>query len=527
MHLIQVTLPVPPQRHQPVTASTIAMPQQYIDNIAQLTFSSAEKHGLLRIYPLLESGLSYAEIQDLVRTKHLTNIGLPDIANAKLVLGYDKAWLAGNNKLNQLSTPIPPIPAHVRLEEITVTFDVGYLFKHNFLIGVGAHICDAQLLNATNAKVTRENITQMLNHFSRAGYKVVAYSADSGSEFAQDLNRTLALCGIRQDPAYGGEHAATAEKMIQLLKYKLRSLIIRHGRRIKKTNTYEIRHDLIRHAVAYVVQQYLMTVRKGKTTSTSEAITGIMPSYDDYSLPFLTVVEISDTSNLTQRNNTNLALTNTCLSLAPLADGRGGYSFYNLNTKRIINRARNQYTVLTRMDEHTYHQYLDYINDKNAITPWDLDQLDSDVDEHDMGSTVLTRAVRYQPVHEVLNTTTAEPLNQGVAPTVVTNDTVPEQGVDTTTAEVTGTVPSLGHTQEAGVDQPTTRTTTRTTTRKSNRQKRQTITGATIAPHPPTPTLSSSAFISPAASRDPLLPPFITTGMVASHARKYRIFKKD
>jgi len=175
-----------------------------IDNIAQLTFSSAEKHGLLRIYPLLESGLSYAEIQDLVRTKHLTNIGLLDIANAKLVLGYDKAWLAGNNKLNQLSTPIPPIPAHVRLEEITVTFDVGYLFKHNFLIGVGANICDAQLLNATNAKVTRENITQMLNHFSRAGYKVVAYSADSGSEFAQDLNRTLALCGITPRPSVWG-----------------------------------------------------------------------------------------------------------------------------------------------------------------------------------------------------------------------------------------------------------------------------------------------------------------------------------
>ena len=41
----------------------------------------------------------------------------------------------------------------------------------------------------------------------------------------------------------------------------------------------------------------------------------------------------------------------------------------------------------------------------------------------------------------------------------------PEQGVDTTTAEVTGTVPSLGHTHEEGVDQPTTCKTTRKTTR--------------------------------------------------------------
>ena len=59
--------PVPAMmRHSNYQASaSTTLPQQYIDNIAQLTFNSAEKHGLMRIYPLLESGLSYGELETL------------------------------------------------------------------------------------------------------------------------------------------------------------------------------------------------------------------------------------------------------------------------------------------------------------------------------------------------------------------------------------------------------------------------------------------------------------------------------
>jgi len=108
-----------------------------------------------------------------------------------------------------------------------------------------------------------------------------------------------------------------------------------------------MRYDLIRHAIAYVVQRHLMTVRKGKSVSAIEALTGTMPCYEDFSLPFLTMVEGTDISKATQRNNTNIALTNTCLSLESTGDGRGGYHFLNLRTKKIIKRAAGAYKIVT------------------------------------------------------------------------------------------------------------------------------------------------------------------------------------
>ncbi len=114
-----------------LAAASVTLPQQYMDNMAHLTLSSTEKHGLLNIYPLLESGLSYSEIESLIRTKHVTNITNSDIANAKLVLGYDRPWLAGNNQLTQIPPAIPRIPLNVQLRDITVMFDMAQLFHQN------------------------------------------------------------------------------------------------------------------------------------------------------------------------------------------------------------------------------------------------------------------------------------------------------------------------------------------------------------------------------------------------------------
>ena len=84
VHIIE---PTPIQSSCPNTvAASVHLPRQYMDTIAQLTFSSTEKHGLLRIYPLLESGLSYNEITSLIRTKHITNLNLNDVSNAKAAL---------------------------------------------------------------------------------------------------------------------------------------------------------------------------------------------------------------------------------------------------------------------------------------------------------------------------------------------------------------------------------------------------------------------------------------------------------
>ncbi len=93
-----------------------------------------------------------------------------------------------------------------------------------------------------------------------------------------------------QDPLYGGEHATTAEvAIICILKYKLRALvIIRHGRKVPNTaNMYTVWYDPITRANAYVAQRLLMSVKKGNTISASEALTGIMPTYTDFALPFL------------------------------------------------------------------------------------------------------------------------------------------------------------------------------------------------------------------------------------------------
>ena len=87
-----------------------------------------------------------------------------------------------------------------------------------------------------------------------------------------------------------------------------------------------MRYGLIRHAEAYVVQRYLMTVREGAATSEiSEAVAGVMFTNANVALPFLTPVEISDISHLEQRNNTNFAWANTYLSLEPVDNDRGGY----------------------------------------------------------------------------------------------------------------------------------------------------------------------------------------------------------
>jgi len=436
---------LPSMIQQRVVATSVTVPQQYIDNISQLTFSSSEKHGLLRIYPLLEGGLSYGEIETLIRTKHFTDITLSDIGNAQRVLGYDRSWISGNNRLSQTSTPIPPIPPNVRLQDITVTFDIGHIFKHNCLIGIGGHICDVQLLEGTNSLVTKRHLFTMVNRYHAAGFRVAAYSVDKGTQFGQSLSQAMEQIGIRYDPVYGGEHAATAETMIRVLKYKLRTLIVRHGRQLGTTNTYQIRHDLIKHAIAYVVQRYLMTVRKGTTVSPSEAITGTAPTYEDFALPFLTLVEISDASIKTQRNNTNIALTNTCLSLEPLGDGRGGYYFYNITTKAIIQRAHGSYVRLTRIDENIHQQYIDYINDTRAITPWNLDHITSEVDEAELGSTVFTRAVRYQPVNEVLH---APPPRNSTTDATPNGRVALETGVAQTTT--TSSIPDIGDVTELG-----------------------------------------------------------------------------
>ncbi len=243
----------------------------------------------------------------------------------------------------------------------------------------------------------------MIQRYHNAGYRVAAYAVDAGSVFSARLKELLAQTGLRQDPLYGGEHATTAEVTIRVLKYKLRALIVRHGRKVPNTaNTYTIRYDLITHAFTYVAQRYLMTVRKGNTISASEALTGIMPVYEDFALPFLTPVEVTDISNKVQRNNTNLALTNTCLSLEPLGDGRGGHRFYNIRTKKIITRAANQYTKLTRIDESIYQAYTDYIYDRAGNTQFDIDTLevnDYQLDDEFVGSTAFTRAIRCTHQH--------------------------------------------------------------------------------------------------------------------------------
>ena len=95
MHLLYTSpISTPPAIHCIHYCDATAIHRQYCTTNL---FIIRKARVALRIYPLLESGLSYAEIQELVRTKHITNINLPDIANAKLVLGYDKAWLAGKD----------------------------------------------------------------------------------------------------------------------------------------------------------------------------------------------------------------------------------------------------------------------------------------------------------------------------------------------------------------------------------------------------------------------------------------------
>ncbi len=205
-----------------------------------------------------------------------------------------------------------------------------------------------------------------------------------------------------------------------------------------------------------------MGVRKGNTISASEALTGIMPTYEDFALLFLTPVEITDISKKVQRNNTNLALTNTCLSLEPLGDGRGGYRFYNLRTKKIINvtRAANQYTKLTRMDEGIYNAYTDYIYDRAGNTQFDVDSLEVDehpIDDEYIGRTAFTRAVRYNPVMDVLRP-------NDDAHTNVTAPTVPDTQVADTGADHTppaqhaptntGATPPPAEMSETGVAPP-------------------------------------------------------------------------
>ena len=460
IHIANAVKPLQPSYNPPqLAAASVTLPQQFIDNMAHLTLSSTEKHGLLHIYPLLESGLSYSDIEALIRTKHITNVTNADIGNAKLVLGYDRPWLAGNNKLTQIPPAIPRIPHNVQLRDITVTFDMAQMFHRNCLIGIGANICDIATPENASAPITKHHVTAMIQRYHNAGYRVAAYAVDAGSTFCSRLKELLTQTGLRQDLLHGGEHAASAEVTIRILKYKLRALIVRHGRKVPNTaNKYTIRYDLITHAFAYVAQHFLMRIRKGNTISASEALTGIMPTYEDFALPFLTPVEITDISKTVQRNNTNLALTNTCLSLEPLGDGRGGYRFYNLRTKKIITRAANQYTKLTRMDEGIYNAYTDYIYDRAGNVEFDIDTLhvdDHPIDDEYIGSTAFTRAVRYNPVVDVLHPT-ADAQAHTVIPTVADTGvahTPPAQHAPANTGTVLS--PTDNGMSETGVALPT------------------------------------------------------------------------
>ena len=233
------------------TAASVTLPQQFIDNMAHLTLSSTEKHGLLHIYPLLESGLSYSDIEALIRTKHITNVTNADIGNAKLVLGYDRPWLAGNNQLTHIPPAIPHIPHNIQLRDITVTFDMAQMFHRTCLIGIGANICDIVTPENASAPITKHHVTAMIQRYHNAGYRVAAYAVDAGSAFCVRLKELLTQTGLRQDLLHGGEHAASAEVTIRILKYKLRALIVRHGRKVPNTaNKYTIRYDLITHAFA-------------------------------------------------------------------------------------------------------------------------------------------------------------------------------------------------------------------------------------------------------------------------------------
>jgi hypothetical protein len=113
---------------------------------------------------------------------------------------------------------------------------------------------------------------------------------------------------------------------------------------------------------------------------------------------------------------------------------------FRFRTKKIITRAANAYTKLTRMDESIYHAYTDYIYDRANNVEFDIESLEVDdhpIDDEYIGSTAFTRAVRYNPVTDVLRST-----EDAHAPTVTpTTPIVPDTHVADTGVDHTPPAP--------------------------------------------------------------------------------------
>ena len=345
-----------------ISMATISIPSNYTKPIAHFNFTVADRQGIDRVYALLESGFSYSEIQKFVRHNTFPdlNISHRDVSNAKLAIGYSTSYYGGHAIMNQ-SPPHIRQPPLYNLRDTQLSCDVMQVYGHSYLLGVisGGLVMIRHLADGLPSTLNKA-LKDLLSYITGKRYTIVGYSIDAGSSYLDRLrNYLIDLLHMHPQPIHSGDHCPQAEVMIKILKERFRSLAIRIGTPLSNTH-YGFPSVLVTPAIQYVVAHYNSVPIGDKTISPREELHGHKITYADMSLPFGTLVSCMDIRR-TERNNTNLARTFTCLSLAPLCDGRGSYQFYVLATGKIITRAKDKYKIPKTVDANIYNTYTKFM----------------------------------------------------------------------------------------------------------------------------------------------------------------------
>ena len=293
--------------------------------------------------------VSDAELMRIAKNNTLLNSPVTprDVRLMKRILGANVPGLKGKtvrNKKAEIQTLMEPVPQHVRefYQDITLAIDIMKVNKIPFLttLSKSIHFTTATPLAKMELDKVYNVINDLVKFYRKRRFKVAIIMADGQFD---GLRTKLAGMEITLNIVGRDEHVPEIERMHRVIKERSRSTF--HNTPFKKLPQRMVT-ELIRYVLLYING---LPWEKGvsKSLSPLSLVTGLKLDYGLHcQVPFGTYAQVR-----METDNTLKERTIGAIATGPNQNLQGGMRFFNLNSGRVIDRSRNDFTLLPMPDE--------------------------------------------------------------------------------------------------------------------------------------------------------------------------------
>lgn len=308
----------------------VVMLQTVAGNMSSFTVSERQRAEEARDLYIKLARPAEKDFRSMIKNGGILNsrVTLKDVDRAQFIWGKDLGAIKGRTTRD---TPPAVImePREKKPEPLPLIMaaDLGEIEGERFMFGVTKklNVITACHVKSKNRDQLFSAVTKAVKLYSLYGFLIdtLKFDGESGLAAARD---DLEGLGIRINQAVRGEHVPEIERVIRLIKERVRGLL--------NTLPFALPRTAIIYAVYYCVMMINMTPKNGEAESARERLTG--DKFDVKRFGRLMFGSYCQVYIARDHQNGMESRTDPAICLGPVGNQQGAYHFLNLRTKAVI-----------------------------------------------------------------------------------------------------------------------------------------------------------------------------------------------